>query len=308
MLNKNSVGLFFDSELDRKMVKDGYLILPFLNQEEVEFFKRLYKKWHPKDPDEFYKSYFDARIEYKKEVEDSITEIFDRKMKSVFKNYNAFGGLFVVKPPTEKGHLPPHQDWSFVDEKIDWSINMWCPLENVDDNNGNLVVLKGSHQFYETIRGSGTPDIYREHSALIKKNMLSLPMKAGEAIFFFHGLIHGSTHNHTDKSRVCLGLTLTPKDANLRYYYMDKSKSENTLEQFDTTPDFYINYAADRAFKPNIEGVSIQFNFSKLKEKDLYKKIKSVMGEDTKALDNNSSSSNINVNWWQKIKYSFLKS
>ncbi len=67
---------------------------------------------------------------------------------------------------------------------------MWCPLEDVNDENGNLMVLKGSHQFNRTIRGVGTPDVYRDHWKLIKQNMRSIPMKAGEAIFFFHGLIH----------------------------------------------------------------------------------------------------------------------
>jgi len=122
MLNENPVNMFYDPVLDREMVKYGYIVLPFLDENDITSFKSLYKKWHPKSPDEFYKSYFDTRIEYKEEVEKSIISIFEQKMATIFKNYDAFGGLFVVKPPTDKGHLPPHQDWSFVNEKEKWRL------------------------------------------------------------------------------------------------------------------------------------------------------------------------------------------
>jgi hypothetical protein len=260
MINTNPVNMFLDLNLDKKMVTDGYLVLPFLAEEEITFFKELYKKWHPTDPDAFYKSYFDPRLEYKRDVENAIIKIFNTKMKAVFTNYDSFGGLFVVKPPTEKGHLPPHQDWPFVDEKKHWSINMWCPLEDVSDANGNIVVLKGSHQFNETIRGVGsTPDIYRDHWKIIEENMLSVPMKAGEAIFFFHGLLHGSTHNTTENTRVSIGLTLTPKNTDLFFHYLDKIKEKEQLEKFQTTPDFYIKYATERGVKPKMDSVPHSF-------------------------------------------------
>jgi hypothetical protein len=64
--------MFFDPEMDKKMVQDGFIVLPLLEKNEIQEFHELYKKWHPEDPTAFYKSYFDPRMEYKLEVENKI--------------------------------------------------------------------------------------------------------------------------------------------------------------------------------------------------------------------------------------------
>lgn len=305
MLNENPVNMFYDPELDRQMVRDGFIVLPFIDKDEIELFQNLYTKWHPEHPKAFYKSYFDPRMEYKLEVENEIIRVFEEKMSAIFRDYNAFGGLFVVKPPTQEGHLPPHQDWSFVDEREHWSINMWCPLEDVNADNGNIIVLKGSHQFNRTIRGVGTPDVYRDHWKLIEKNMQSVPMKAGEAIFFFHGLLHGSTLNTTPKSRVSLGLTLTPKNVQHYFHYMDNVDGNKRLERFETTPDFYIDYASKRGARPEGEADLESFTFDAISENDLIEQIRSVEGNVRTNERNQKVESK--GNWFKKMKKSILK-
>lgn len=295
--------MFFDPEVDRKMVRDGFLVLPFLDKEEIASFRDLYKKWHPQDPTAFYKSYFDPRMEYKMEVENKIKTLFEQKMNSIFRDYNAFGGLFVVKPPTQEGHLPPHQDWSFVDERKDWSINMWCPLEDVNDENGNIVVLKGSHQFNRTIRGVGTPDVYRDHWKLIEKNMESVPMKAGEAIFFFHGLLHGSTLNTTPESRISLGLTLTPKNAEHHFHYM----KDGVLERFVTSPDFYIEYASKRGARPEGESEIDPFTFDPLSAERLKDQIREVYGSVKSPTTQKMEEATSAPGWLGRIKKTLLR-
>lgn len=302
MLNENPVNMFFDSEMDKQMVRDGYLVLPFLDKDELLTFKDLYDKWHPEHPNAFYKSYFDPRMDYKQEVEQKIIDAFVKKMSGVFRNYNAFGGLFVVKPPTQQGHLPPHQDWSFVDERKYWSINMWCPLEDVNDTNGNILVLKGSHQFNRTIRGVGTPDVYRDYWKLIERNMKSIPMKAGEAIFFFHGLLHGSTLNTTDKSRVSIGLTLTPKDAPHYFHF----KENDRLERFETTPDFYIEYAAKRGGRPDGKSEFDSFQFEGLSREHLVEQIKESNGSINLDEDGEKSDAKVHSSWFDRLKRKIL--
>lgn len=271
MLNNKVSGMLVDPMQDQQLLKDGFIVLPFLNQEEVKHFQDLYKKWHPEDPTTFFKSYFDSRMEYKEEIEEEVKRLFENKMEGFFKNYNAFGGMFVVKPSTKEGHIPPHQDWTFVDEKKSWSINMWCALEDVNCEKGSIKVLKGSHQFYETIRGVDTPDVYREHWELIEQHMESIPMKAGEAIFFFHGIVHGSDPNLKDKPRISLGLTLTPKNEDLYLHILEK---EHRIKRYRTYPDFYIDYAAKRGATPELPNETINFEFAPILKSDLIEKIR----------------------------------
>lgn len=258
-----------DPELAEQMEKQGYIILPFLSSDEIEFFKNLYNKYHQEDPEHFYKSYFSSDLAYKLEVEKAIIDAFNRKLAPYFTNYFSFGGMFVAKPPLEKGHFTAHQDWSFVDEFQYPSYNMWCPLTDVNDANGNLNVLKGSHYFLRTIRGFNTPDVYDHLHDLIEPNMISLPMKAGEVVIFYHGLVHGSTKNLSNQARVSLGLSLVHKDATLKYHYYDESKG--VLEEYRSNTDFYINYVDMRDKKPtSIPFVNhVNFNFPRLSRAEL---------------------------------------
>ncbi len=268
------LGMLKDKALDEHMDTFGYVIMPFLAPDEIELFKQLYKKHHPVPPPAFYKSYFSPDYAYKMEVEGKIKEFFNAKLANQFQNSFAMGGMFVVKPPMQKGHFPAHQDWSFVDETKSWSINMWCPLEDVNDENGNIQVLLGSHKFIETIRGYGTPDVYADLREIVDDYMVPLPMKAGEALFFFHGLVHGSTPNTTNNTRVSLGLSLLPENTPLLYHYIDPESEKKQLERFISNEDFYINYVHHRNKRPtDLESLGmVDFSFEQLSPDALIKK------------------------------------
>jgi hypothetical protein len=268
-----------DPEMASQMEENGYITLPFLSPEEVEYFKNLYKNYHPEDPEFFYKSYFSSDLAYKEKVEKDIIEVFQKRLGDLFYDHRTFGGMFVAKPPLEKGHFTAHQDWSFTDETIYPSYNMWCPLDDVNDENGNLSVLKGSHRFIKTIRGFGTPDVYDHLYDHLESNMISLPMKAGEVVIFYHGLVHGSTRNLTEKARVSIGLSIIHKEAPLRFHYLDSEK--NVLEHYASTPEFYLNYVDHREEKPTtIDCLGrVEFNFERLSEYQLKQLIETNQGE-----------------------------
>ncbi len=262
-----------DEQLDEQIQKEGYIVLPMLNRDELTMFRELYKKWHTSDPEEFYKSYFSDNKIYKSEVEALVLNIFASKIENYFTEYIAFGGMYVAKPEGEKGHFPPHQDWSFVDETKNWSLNMWCPLEDVNDSNGYLYVLPGSHRFNITIRGSGTPNTYDHLTAEILQTVKGIPMKAGECIFFYHGLVHGSTLNTLNRARVSVGLSLVQKNVPLLYHFYHEGLGKT--EQFEIKDiDFYINYVSYRDSKPEIAESKgfIDFNYPRLTKGEFLEK------------------------------------
>lgn len=235
--------------MNRKLILDGYISLPVLSDEQVSFFKDLYRKWHPKAPDGFYKSYFSSNRSYKLEVEQAIIDGFANALKTRFINHRAFGAMFVVKPKGEKGQIPPHQDWSFVDETRHWSLNAWCPLIDTTGENGNIQMLPGSHLFQDTIRGSGTPELYRNLYHRIQKDVVDVPLKAGECVFFYHGILHCSTFNNNDEPRVTLGLSLVPTDAPIHYHYLKEGEKLANCYLISNT-DFYLDYVDHRGDEP----------------------------------------------------------
>lgn len=238
--------------MDARLREHGYVVLPMLDAEEVAHFQRLYDKWHSEMPEGFYKSYFSTDAAYRNEVESEILRVFMPKLRAYFTDFKAFGGMFVIKPPGDPGHIPPHQDWSFVDETRHWSLNLWCPLIDTTGDNGNIQMLPGSHLFMDTLRGWGTPEVYAHLKDDIEPMLTDVPLRAGECVFFFHGIVHCSTINDRPGPRVSIGLSMVEQEAPLRYAYL--AEGAEKAELFEVTPDFYINYTSHRHEMP--EGVT----------------------------------------------------
>jgi len=244
---------------NEQLITNGYIVLPMLDDIQVKYFNDLYKKWHPTAPDNFYKSYFSADKTYKEIVENSIAEHFAPKLEEYFIDYKAFGAMFVVKPSGDKGHIPPHQDWSFVDETKHWSLNSWCPLIDTTGQNGNIQMLPGSHLFMKTVRGAGTPELYSHLYDVIQPNLVDIPIKAGDAIFFYHGIIHCSTYNYNSEPRVCLGTSIIQKNVPIYYHFL--KPGETHADKFEVDCDFYTNYVNHRdAFPKDAKYLGIEEN------------------------------------------------
>lgn len=266
--------ILIDKEKNNFLNERGYIVLELITEKELKIFDELYNKWHKKSENQFYRSYFSPDKNYKREVEDSVLEIFLPKLKLYFQDFQSVGGMFVIKPPGEDGHFPPHQDWSFVDEENHWSVNMWCPLKDVEEDDGCIYVLEGSHNFNVTIRGANTPDTYDHLYEEILKNVKMVPMKKGQVIFFFHGLVHGSTLNKKSKDRVSVGLSLIEKEAPVLYHFYNTDSK--TTERYNVKDlSFYIDYVTNRDKKPNTinsEGI-IDFCYKRLSKEELFDKI-----------------------------------
>lgn len=262
-------------EEDKFLKENGYIIFRILNDNQIAEFNQVYEKWHKDSPEIFYKSYFSPNETYKSEVENLVLKHFSSFAESKFINYIAFGGMFVSKPPGEDGHFPPHQDWSFVDEQKHWSLNMWCPLVNVEEKNGYLYVLPGSHDYNITIRGAHTPDTYNHLHAAILENIKGIKMEAGEAIFFYHGLVHGSTINSSDSTRVSVGLSLVEKNVPILYHFYNNE--DLSTERFLVKDvSFYKDYVTNRDQRPSsIESLGIiDFDYPRLSEEELINNIR----------------------------------
>lgn len=238
-----------DKVKDHFLRTHGYIVLPMLTADEVASFQSMYDKWHADVPERFYKSYFSADSAYRLEVESEILRVFVPKLQHHFSDFKAFGGMFVIKPKGDPGHIPAHQDWSFVDETMHWSINLWCPLIDTTGDNGNMQMLPGSHLYMETLRGWGTPEIYAHLKDDIEPHLVDIPLKAGECVFFHHGIVHCSTENHKETPRVSLGLSMVQREAALRYACLQEGNAMADL--YDVTPDFYINYTSNRDEMPD---------------------------------------------------------
>lgn len=265
--------IFKDLKLNTEINLMGYVKLPILNEEEISILKTLYHKWHPETPKTYYRSFFSKNRDYKNEVEGKIFEIVAPKLENYFQDYVCTGGMFVIKPYSEEQTLGIHQDYSFVDEIKHWSLNMWLPLIDTDYSNGTMQFLPRSHRFLHTIRGYGTPEVYNELIPTIEQNLQTTPCKAGEGLFFFHNIVHGSSINKKLDPRICIGISIIQK--NVPVYFYRKLLNKSTTEVYEVHPNFFIEFFEDlNLFPASAKHVKdIDYKYEKLSQKELLDKI-----------------------------------
>lgn len=116
-----------------------------------------------------------------------------------------------------------HQDCAIVDERIDYSLNVWMPLVNSHRLNGCLWIFPGSHLSENFARQFGYNPIEGEVLAELKKYMKPIRVEAGEIIVFHRNIIHGSSNNWLPMDRIAMEAVAVPKGAQLYNFHRDEN-------------------------------------------------------------------------------------
>ena len=169
---------------------------------------------------------FDIR-ENKASNSEKIIKIFKASLIKNFTNISPFYGTYLVKPTGENSIIPPHQDWTNVDESKDVSFGIWIPIEDVNTENGALFFIPGSQKITNSVR---TNNPYPWPFAKVQNELMhfakTVTCKKGEAIVINHKVIHGSHKNTTNKPRnVCI-IGAKNKDAQLIHFYLKEKPNK----------------------------------------------------------------------------------
>jgi len=244
---QKSKTLFKDAQLQAQFEKDGYTVIDLLDQSQVNDLKTFYHglDHRPSSPNAFQVSLDNENPDFVRAVFERLSLTVAESVDRHFQNHKIFTASFVTKSSDCLGVVPPHQDWTFVDESEFWSATVWCPLVDVNEQNGALGVIKGSHRFYDHVRPSPSPQFappFKDQLALIFPYLTIVKRKAGQAIIFDNRTIHASSPNTSAEVRVAFGIGITQRDAGLRHYYMLPGQDRPLIEGFDVDPAFFYTY------------------------------------------------------------------
>ncbi len=231
--------IFQNKELQKRFDTDGYVLLPWLSAEEVGQLRELYSSLGLAAIEQFHSTSFLPDVELKKKINTSVENIFENKVTATFADIKKLGSSFLTKPIGEKGAMPVHQDWTIVDETKAYSATIWVALEDINEENGAMQVLPGSHRFSATLRAPTLETDYAHLQDYLRSKMLTVPMKAGEAIIFNHALFHASQANKAERPRLAVTYGLIPDLAQLSLYIKNKN---NQVEQFEMPDDMFLYY------------------------------------------------------------------
>lgn len=236
VLNDPVFPICASDERNQRLAHQGYVIIPFLSEEEVANLKSFYYAEHNSTPEQFYASAHVRDLDFRQRMHNHIREVFATPLAREFPGANALGGSFIAKPKGQRGILPPHADWNITDEREYRSYNLWVPLVNTTVENGAVHILPGSHQWFDSFRGPGVPNVFQPVIREVWDYMEPLEMKAGEALLYDHRLVHASPINQTDEQRLACVYGIIPQEAEMRYYTID----QGLLRSYRSNVDFFL--------------------------------------------------------------------
>jgi len=186
---------------------------------------------------------------YRQLVSQELESLFAPKLIKLFPGYRAVIYNFAVKrAKVSHSAMPFHQDPPLIDESSLQSFGIWVPLMEVNEQNGCLQVVEGSHLLDREIRPIsslpeneyivGSPDVL---SDLQQIDLVSIPMKAGQALIYDKRLWHGSPPNLTASERVAAICSLVPKQV-LSHFCYRKTSTSTRVELFEVEDEFYDRY------------------------------------------------------------------
>ena len=226
-----------DDILEKKLSEDGYVVIPFLTEDEVRSLIHFYYQYHNMQLNGMYATAHVSDIELRIKMNNYIEDKFSRAIKSVFINATALGGSYIAKGKGEIGTLNPHQDWNIVDEDKYRSFNIWVPLVDLNENNGAICILPQSHLWGKTYRSANISSSFQDTESELWVKMSRIFLKAGEALIYDHRLIHASGENTTDEIRLAAVFGIIPEEAEMFYYH---KKDESTIEIYESDPKFFL--------------------------------------------------------------------
>ena len=242
--------IFRDARLCAEFEANGYLVVPLLNAGEIARLKEVYQNLHPGDLERYtnpayatglFASTFINDVEYRQRVIDAVSPVFARALDSHFQDFKVLTSGFIVKLSHPNSALPPHQDFTMIDEERFTPLTIWCPLDDICETSGALCVLKGSHRLPRAIRALTIPSPYRPHAGIIRSHMKPIYVKAGTAIIFTLATFHSSQANTTGQPRVIGSTLIAHRDAERQIAYRSPERPDH-IDLFAQEPDFFIRY------------------------------------------------------------------
>jgi hypothetical protein len=213
-----------DQSAQEQLNKKGYSIVSLLQADDVLSLTNFYNKNNTELPAGLSATAHNPNFAFRAKMSDFIHETVRARINEKFANVKMLGGTFMSKTKGERGVLPPHQDWTLVDESKFASYNLWIPLVDVNSHNGSIQVIDGSHKWKKGVRGPNLHGPFAESTDEMWGKMKTLDMKAGEVLVYDHRLIHSSTENNTDQNRLVVVFGIIPESAEMRIYYLENNK------------------------------------------------------------------------------------
>lgn len=239
-----------DPALQAHFDRHGYAIVDLLGEREVAGLRETWRELQGKLAWLPYSITASARDkELRLRVHEAVEAALAGPLARHVDGYRLLVGLFINKGRGAfGGEVALHQDWTLIDESTHQSTTLWCPLVDVDPENGCLRLAPGSHRLHAEPRpaeGTRRPFLYERVMPILEAYVRPLPMRAGQAVIMSNRLYHGSRPNLRDAERPVVTCACIPVAGQTRVYFEGSCDDREEYRVYDVGRDFLLRYHAD---------------------------------------------------------------
>lgn len=227
-----------DPALDLRLRRDGFVRFPLIDPASARALREQYGRVHGWRGEGFEADLDNEDSEYRRRVSELLAAALDEVVLARFVDHAPFLRVFLCKWPGEGSDLYLHRDWMYVDERAGLrTYVVWIALQDVTGEQGQIQVLRHSHRVDPMLRGTDLNAGWIQCEATIRPRLLTVPVRAGEALVMDNSLVHCSLPNHTDEPRVVAAVGVRPSEAPLVHF---RRRDGLTAERFDVDEDFFL--------------------------------------------------------------------
>ncbi len=228
------------SALWSALERDGYAVVELALPSVLGALRSSYQR-AATEVTGFQASMYLASAEERRRIFQEISGHLQPSIDTVLPGWRIVVANYLAKSPQPDGtEVALHFDWAFVDETTDLTLNVWTPLMPVDEQNGCLEVVVGSHRECPFPRSHGDPCPRRGWVARhCPERLRSVPLVPGQAVVYDGRLLHGSGINRSGRERLAVGCVLARPQSSLLYYHR---VDPTAVEVFAVDPTFYWDY------------------------------------------------------------------
>lgn len=226
--------------------RDGFTTVELLSSDGVAAAVALLESLGLPDGHAFYASPAHDWGDRARDIDLRLRAICDARLRDLLPGHEPFVSGFTSKGRQTGGPVTFHQDWTYTDERRLRPVFLWCPLVDTDPGNGGLEVVPGSHHWTTGIRPSRSVPPTEAVADRLRGLSRPVELRAGQALVFDPGVLHGSGPNPDDHPRPAFTIALVPAGAELVHFHLDDDgeltgyrvdESFFTMHPYGTRPD-----------------------------------------------------------------------
>jgi hypothetical protein len=232
--------IFADLDRQHDFDRDGYTVVRLLSPEKAAALAAKLPAIRPAldfTPNTstldhaYHVSLLDPDVAYRKAAWTFVQDALREPLGHVLTGYRLLTGGLLVKPAGASA-LSMHRDWTMLPDGDQAALNVWCPLIDVDEGNGALALLPGSHRLVPNIEAAHVRPFFADYGDLLTELSVSVPLGAGEAVIFDYRTIHGSRANRSSRPRPAISSACIPTTARAVTYALDRAGGGTRFELF----------------------------------------------------------------------------